>query len=497
MDASHADHNTSDPLKKRHPGDKLAILCAKRPGHYVVIRVLAGFIAVLLLAIAVDLGARLLPWLVNNDGLMFFLGEPVSDEDKQSVRDVAGGLPYDSVRLVALGVLMIVLATWQLRATRSLSSGEYAMRASILEGLPWPGRWRAVSRSLRRWRPRLIVFYGCALTALVAALDPPHGTDWAYLPGFLLLSIFVAWLVLWVARSGGHLLVQLLPASVDVSRADVSSAEDETRRKDEEESERLWPVKPDIRLSAAARVFAAPPAPFPKARRQRRRVVWWTGTVTSVEALATELVVQSLIEAQYLGLVSITQWHSRSQHVKACLPPDRQPRGLAALVAGAHREGLIPGRDVDQIVSQLLDAVSGRDQYANVIGIALEDLSSFGAATKSASTHSWLLSQKQLDSLQSSPNEPLESQRPTPSPSEDRAVQDEPVGISVSADQVAELRQNVVRHLKHKRTTDAGESSGGCLSTIIGLIFFFVQSFAERRGRKRYQLPERMGSLVA
>jgi len=41
VDATHADHDKSDPLEERHPGDKLAILCATRPGHYVVIRVLA------------------------------------------------------------------------------------------------------------------------------------------------------------------------------------------------------------------------------------------------------------------------------------------------------------------------------------------------------------------------------------------------------------------------------------------------------------------------
>jgi hypothetical protein len=465
-------------LGERHRADKLAILCATKPLFFVFVRTLATIVVFLTLAFAFDVVSRFFGWAAGNDPAAFyFWGEEATDENRQALFSLADGLPYDLPRLISLGLALALLVGLQLLATRGLTSGVEATTSSIVQGLPWPGRWQLAARYARALRPWAITASGIVPIAWLVRSDwPLSGEDWFSASGLLLVSVMVVWGVAYAAWKGGAVLTELLPSFVDVGRSELQQARKLVEQQDQEEAIRRWPPKKELRLSAAIRVFAAPPSPRPR-RHQRRRRAWWTGTETSVEALATELVLQALIEARDLGLVSISRWRRRNPRVVASLPPERQPRGLAALVAGFHREGLTPGRVVNAKLSEMLSPVYGADQYAKVISIALEDLEYCGVATKDPGTETWRLSAHRLEqagtALASAPSRAVEAA-------------DGPTIISASARDLATLRRRVARKLSGKRTTEV-EGEPGLWQTL----FNAYQYWAERSERGKYQLPTR------
>lgn len=467
--ASRAAGGVGDSSNSRRSGDRLAILCATRPGHYFAIRALAGLLVGLLVLFAFDLLALVFGWIARSDIVSFLLIGPVSAEDKQILRDFSGGLPYDVTRLAAGLVALIVLILWQLAATRNLPPALDAARLSIREGPPWPGRWRASVGAIDSLKPWLIVVVSVGV--MWQWTGWPSGRDWFYLPLVLGGAVLFVWCVVAAADHGGQALIQFLPAFVDVARSDVQRADREAADLDRVEAEQRWPSKPDLRLSAALRVMANPP-PAPRSRRQRVRAVWWTGRDTTVEILATELVVQSLVEAHYRGLITITRWRNRTQRITATPPADQQPRGLAALVGGTHREGLTPARRVDHSLSLMLDEVAGADQHANVIALALDDLKSCGVATTSGS-NGWRLSSERLGLVGSTIGFAFPP----------GAVADGNDVRSVVAHPTARLRRNVARHLKRKRTTEASSDN------LLQMVSYFFVASRERAERDKYELP--------
>jgi len=493
-----------DPLGKRYPADKLAILCATRPSRYVLIRILAAIIIILILSFAIDFIARLAAWTARSGVATFIAtGEIPNAEDRGVVMSLANGFPYDLPRLISLGITLAVLTATQLLATRNLPPGLEAMKSSVLEGPPWPGRWRLAARYGRILRPWLITASGIAVVIWLATMSwPLSATDWGYIPALLLVMEIAAWAVAYAGCKAGGALTALLPSFAGISASALREAKEQVERKDKEAADRRWPHRKEFRLPAAARVFSAPPAPA-RHRRQRRRHAWWCDTDTSVEALATELVLQALIEARDLGLVSIANWYRRNPRVIASLPPEEQPHGLAALVAGFHREGLAPGRVVNGKVSDMLSPFDGVDQYANVITTALEDLESWGVASKKPGTDTWQLSAERLKhaaaALPSPPRGTLEvasdatpmsaAKTPAHRPSGDTphprpAGPDEPTAATGSTRELAALRRSIARQLRHKRTTEAEADN------LLQLMFLPFEFLGEQAKRHEYQLPE-------
>ena len=489
-----------EPMRKRHLADKLSILCATRPLQYFLIRMLAAVVVFLALSFVVDAIARLSAWVASNDLLTLLYSEPgTSREERDAVIAFADGLPFDLPRLTVLGITLAVLVALQLLATRRLPDGVEAMKSSIVEGPPWPKTWRLPLRRARTLIPWIIIAGTIVELSREVSVS---GAEWLLVPLLLAFIVGAVWLAAYAAWMGGLLLTRALPAFVNISMSDLEEAEKIVEEQDREEDARRWPRKNELRLSAAARVFAMPPVAL-RHGRGRRRHAWWTGTDTTVEALATELVLQALVEAQSLRLVSITDWRRRNPRVIASLPLGEQPRGLAALVAGFHREGLNPGRVVNGKLSNMLDPVSSVDQYATTINIALEDLEHFGAARKDPTGNTWQLSKEKLEhaasawasrgmgaEIASSPTSPSDGKlgsRPElheiPRLSSNRF--DQRRAAAPSSREFVALRRSIARNLRHQRTTEVE------LEGMIDLLFVIFQFPTELAERHKYRLPTR------
>lgn len=472
MDAVAPEEPPSDPLAERPSGDKLAILCSMRPMCYAMLRTLAALAAVLLFSFVVDALSFVASWLGQSAEVSFLTTGDLHDaSDLAVLRGLRDGLPLDTFRAALCAFTLLVLVAVELGFTRNLPPGATAMRIALRGGLPWPVRWQRLVRYGRAARGFVISAGALAGLAVVAGGEWPQGSDWWYAVIALIFTTLCAWLVTGVARHGGALLLQVLPSSVDVSYKDVKSAEKLSLSEDHEEAERRWPRKPDLRLRAAASVVAAPPPPM-KRRKDREREVWWTGTRTSVEALAIEFVVQALVEARSRGLVCISDWNRRKQRVVADLPLEEQPRGLAGLVAGYHREGLTPGRGVGGSLSMMLDDVAGVDQYANVIEMAWEDLEDAGVVERGTTDTPPRLSFQRLEAVIAAwPAESVGVETPN------RTV------VVTSQCEIEKLRKSVTRHLRHKRTTEVGSDNG------LQMLFAPFLASSERAERKQYELP--------
>ena len=375
------------------------------------------------------------------------------------------------------------------------------MKSPVLEGPPWPGRWRLAARYGRILRPWLITASGIAVVTWLATMSwPLSATDWGYIPALLLVMEIAAWAVAYAGCKAGGALTALLPSFAGISASDLRSQR--TGRAQGQGGRRPPLATPEGVSPACGRTRLQRPAPA-RHRRQRRRHAWWCDTDTSVEALATELVLQALIEARDLGLVSIANWYRRNPRVIASLPPEEQPHGLAALVAGFHREGLAPGRVVNGKVSDMLSPFDGVDQYANVVTTALEDLESWGVASKKPGTDTWQLSAERLKhaaaALPSPPRGTLEvasdatpmsaAKTPAHRPSGDTphprpAGPDEPAAATGSTRELAAQRRSIARQLRHKRTTEAEADN------LLQLMFLPFEFLGEQAKRHEYQLPE-------
>jgi hypothetical protein len=498
-------------LGKRHPADKLAIVCATRPFCFVVIRTLAAIVVLITLFFALDAVTWFLAWAASNDvASYFFLPDEATEDDRQGLASWAHGFSYDLPRLISLVITLAVLVAVQLLATRGLPLGIEAMKSSIVKGLPWPGRWQLVARYARTLRPWLITTSTLPIAWIASKYWPESRIDWPWggidlydVSAWFFVLVWAVWGAAYAGWKGGATLIEWLPSFVGVSRSDLQRARKRVEQQDREEADRRWPSKKELRLDAAMRVFTAPPPPL-RRRHERRRRAWWTGTETSVEALATELVVQALIEARDLGLVSISNWHRRNPRVVASLPPEEQPRGLAARGDGGHREGLTPGRVVKGKLSDMLDPVYGADQYASVVTTALEDLDHCGVAMKNPVTDTWQLSAYRLDhaatALALAPSPTVEAtDGPTLMPAEAgtrnrsgetlephvNGRKEQPVA---SARDLAALRRRVARKLRGKRTTQVEGEAEGSLRL---MLFNAYQYWAERSEREKYELPGR------
>jgi hypothetical protein len=416
----------------------------------------------------VDGLSRLLAWIGQSPAAAFVFLDAIMEEDLADLASLSDGLPHDvgRVGLLLTGVLALVVT--QVLVTRGLPPGDIAMETAIVNGLPWPGRWRKVAAAARAVRPWAITAVGIGATAwILVALRPLSGEDWSHLPLILIGAELGVWGAAAFSGMPAVALTNRLPSYVDVSIETLNEAERAVEEADRAEALRRWPPKRELRLPAAVAVFAAPPPPL-RCRKERTREAWWAGTTTSVEALATELVLQALVQARDMGLVTITQSGRRNPRVNATLPPDGQPHGLARLVAGCHREGMTPGREVSGTLTGMLAEASAIDQYAIVIGIALEDLAAAGVA--SPSPEGWQLSAKRLNAVSSqlATASAIGGQLPTVTPVENLAV----------------LRRQVFGHLRKKQITDGGDGAG-----ILGLLSFLERRGAERRERSGYQLP--------
>jgi hypothetical protein len=498
-------------LGERHRADKLAIVCATRPFCFVVIRMLATIVVLLALFFALDAVIWFLAWAATNDvASFFFLPDEATEDDRQLVISGAHGFSYDLPRLFSLVITLAVLLAVQLLATRGLPPGIEAMKSSIVEGLPWPGRWQLVARYARALRPWLITTSTLPIAWIASKYWPETRIDWPWsgidlydVSAWFFILVVPVWGAAYAGWKGGAVLTGLLPSFVDVGRSDLQRARELVEQQDREEADRRWPPKQELRLSAAIGVFTALPPPL-RRLHQRRRRAWWNGTETSVEALATELVLQALIEARDLGLVSIANWHRRNPQVVASLPPEEQPRGLAALVAGFHREGLTPGRVVNGKLSDMLNPVHGTDQYSSVITIALEDLEHCGLARKDPVTDMWQLSAHRLEHattvLASAPSrtmEPAGSQTLMSAEASARTRSGETLKPqangrkeqpAASARELAALRRRVARKLRGQRTTQVEGEAEGSLRL---MLFNVYQHWAERREREKYEFPSR------
>jgi hypothetical protein len=493
-------------LGERHRADKLAIVCATRPFCFVFIRTLATIVVLLTLFFALDAVIWFLAWAATNDVASYFtLPDEATEEQRQELASWAHGFSYDLPRLFSLVIMLAVLVAVQLLATRGLPRGIEAMKSSIVKGLPWPGRWQLIARYARALRPWLITASTFVPIAWIFSNDwPLSGMDWFYVAAWFFILVVPVWGAAYAGWKGGAVLTGLLPSFVGVGRSDLQRARELVEQQDREEADRRWPPKQELRLSAAISVFAALPPPL-RRRHQRRRRAWWNGTETSVEALATELVLQALIEARDLGLVSIANWRRRNPRVVASLPPEEQPRGLAALVAGFHQEGLTPGRVVNGKLSDMLNPVYGTDQYSSVITIALEDLEHCGVARKDPVTDTWQLSAHRLEHattvLASAPSRTMEtagSQALMSAEASARTRSGETLKPqangrkeqpAASARELAALRRRVARKLRGKRTTQV-EAEG----SLRLMLFNVYQYWAERREREKYELPSRWES---
>lgn len=458
-----------EPFGKRHAADSLAIVCALRPAQYALIRVLATVVVVLGLSFVCDALSWIMSWVASNEWLSFLIFDFFTSAEDRAAITGGKGFSYDGSRLLALGVTLAVLIAVQLKATKNLPSGIAAMKASVIEGPPWPGRWRSVARQAAKLRPWLVTAAVVATVFVMARATPPLTED--DFIGLFFLLIFVAA----AGTDGRTALVRTLPSFIDVSETALHEAEVVVLHHDREQAELQWPRKPPLRLHAAVRVFAAPPPPL-RHRHERTRHAWWTGTETSVEALATELVVQALVEAGSMGLVSISEEAHRNPQVATTLPADAQPHGLAALVVGVHREGLVLGRTVRGTLADMLEPVGSVDQYSAVIAIALGDLEIGGIATREPTTKGWRLSAGALEQAAAA----------LPSASASEQANDTTPSDNAVAAPLASLRSGVAKQLRRKRRTDA--PTGG---TIFQLLGWGHQSSKERTDRLRYQLPER------
>ncbi|MHC5796492.1 hypothetical protein ACVXZ4_10060 [Lacisediminihabitans sp. FW035] len=459
---------TSELKPQRYGADKLAVLCAERPALFVLVRVWASASVLLAASFVVD-GLFFLIALVASNKFLLLLasGDLKSDEDRAMLTGAAAGLPFDLARLCALVFASSVLIVTELFGTRGLPSGELAMRESITNGLPWPGRWRQCANVARRLRPFALVIVGVACTCWIVfySVFPLSVGSLIVSPLLLLLTIGGAWCVFHLARVGGRTLTNMLPSNIGVTSNSTTDAERAVQESDFEEAGQRRPAYPPLRLQSAVRVFQSPPLPTRRTDRIRR--AWWSDSQTSIESFATELVFQAMIEARDRGLLVVSDLHLRNPHAVAALPEFRQPVGLGALVAGYHREGRTEGRVVDGRLSDMLSTVYDVDPYAHVIGIALDDLRFAGIAVEDAEV--WRLSSDRLAEVVLVDSETAATTQTIPELSRDDAVR---------------LRQNIARILRHRRITDA--QSGTLLLMLDGVFRMAV----ETRRRRRYDLPQ-------
>ena len=455
----------ADPV--RYSADKLAILCVERPALYVVNRVWATATVVLLLSFLLDALALLFAWIASIPWLLYLLSdELMSEVDRAALRAGAPGLPMDAIRLAALVFAFAALITTQLLSTRGLPSGSAAMRATVIHGLPWPGRWSDRARVARRARPWAIGVIGLICCAvLFATLGwPATVSDYFYSVIIVGFVFGMVWLFAYLGRVVGLVLTNHLPSHVDLTSEDLAHAERAVADADADDALRLWPKYPALRLKAANDVFNAPPPP--SRRSERARHAWWTDTETSVEALATELILVALMEGQSRGLIALTDLHRRNPRVVGVTPQRQQPTGLAALIAGRHREGQQEGTVVAGKLSYVLDAVADADQYARVIGLALEDLAACDMATREDGV--WKLKRHRLAEVR------IEATGDTTSPFR-----------MLSEQQTVRLRRTIARRLRHKRTTDADSSLNP-----LKILYSIYTVIGERDARSAYQLPQ-------
>lgn len=438
-------------------GDRYAVICARRPAAYLGLRTLAAVVAVATASFVVDL-LGILVWLVAKVPFLAWWTTGEVGDDVDAAAESQLTLPWPLARLVVLvaGVGVLLVSThW---AARGLPPGRAHMLATVRGRAVWPGPWASWARAAARVYPWLVTAAGIALPLWWFLTQPE---DWAYFPLVLVLSLGAAWFFGLTARRGGFWLLQIVPSGLDVTRATVSAAEQRERDLRRARAEQEWPVLPELRLSTAVRVLAAPPSP--SRRRTRERSAWWVdgSPATGVEDLATELVVQVLLDAVAAGLVDIEVERSRCR-LRPHLPPDRQPAGLAALVLGRHRVGEVLGR-TPTVLGPALDAVAGTDPFANVVELALADLEALGVARRDPDSGAWQLSRERLEAAGA------------PAAGE--------VAAQVGARDVAHLRRLVRRHLGRRATTEAGSDSGAQQ-----VAYLFVRH-AERRRQREYQLP--------
>ncbi|WP_062303803.1 hypothetical protein [Demequina subtropica] len=454
---------------QRHRADQLAILRSTNPLGYVTVRFLAYCTVVLAVSFVVDGLGGLFALVATNDLLLMWLADEwtISDEDRSTALAAGSGLPFDAVRAVLIVSLIALLPVAQLAATRKMPQGVEAMRKAVLDGPRWQGAWRAAARHGPAVRTAAII----ALVTVLTVIDLRHSAaagweDWYWTAFGAPIVLLLAFLVDWIGRGGGLMLTNMLPTHLGISGDDVAHAERDAAAADEAAALLRWPAYPETRFVTAARVFASPPPP--SGRRERRRVATWTGTPTSVEALATELVVGALLEARERGYATVSSDGGQRTQVTATLPQGLQPEGLAALVVGRHPEGMAPGRTVDGRLPALLSEMASVDPHGSVIRLALADLESLGVAAPHG--NSWELSAELLAEKEASGRCEGGSVPPRHAPLD---------GL-----EIARLRKEVAHTLRRTRTSDAYQGEGP-----VGMLSCISIRIDESHQRSGFQLP--------
>lgn len=433
---------TTPPTEPEPPDfpDKLAWMCATRPVGYLSLRALAGLLVLLGLTFLLDGIAGALAFAARSSLLLWLLTDEISNsEDREVLSSAADGLPDDAMRLGAVVVLAVLAVGLQLLLTRGRGPDQAWLSASA-HGRPWPGRWRW----LPEHRRQLGVAVGLTSSLALVFWAFAHGFsvgqgDWVHLPVLAIGLAMLAVVAAWGACTGGRLLLQILPTMSGPGFGDVRDAGREAVQEHARASADRWPVLPPLHLDAAVAVLSRPPPPGHR-RRDRRRTVPWSGSTTSMEALAAALVVEALRETERLGLATVTVRLDGRSLVTAVCPPGRQPHGLAVFILGRHREGTRDGARAaaSSPLPRLVDAFADVDPHAAVLRAACADLEAHGVAERLPD--GWCLRPDRLQARAAD----------LPSPR-----------LLAPSLRDARMLRRVSRHLRRRRTTTADSAGPG------------------------------------
>ncbi len=437
-------------------GDRFAVVCARRPVAYMGLRLLAGLVAVVAASFFVDL-LSMVAWLVAKVPVLAWWTTGQIGDDVTTVAESRWVLPWPAGRIVVLvsGVCALLACTrW---AVHGLPAGRKYMKASVRGHSVWPGRWAPSVTAARRAEPWVVAAAG-VLIPLWWWLTQPE--DWAHFPLALFLALLAAWALFATVRRGGFWVLQNVPSGRGLTRETVAQAEQDERDRRRTRAERMWPVLPDLRLRCAVLVFAGPPTPSAKGKRVR--TASWVGRETSVEDLATELVLRAMLESEAAGMAEFVLDGSDCA-ITTNLPGGHQPAGLASLVLGRERVGEAPAR-VPATLSQALIEIAGTDPFANVIDIALADLEALGISRRDPDSGTWQIAAERLVAAGLT------------------ATEAESLAADASPRTVG-LRTAVRKQIGRRVTTEAGSGTGAQM-----VAYLFVRH-RERMQQRDYALP--------
>jgi hypothetical protein len=236
----------------------------------------------------------------------------------------------------------------------------------------------------RRWTPTVVKVIGVVVvvvaTWVVATtlwfLPPSSVADWFVMVMIWVFVVGGCWFVLVFA----NLTIPFFVGPLGISSGDIDALQQAGAETRLAKALERWPEDGEpLRLRAAVTVFSGRLPPKPK-DHDRALEVPWTGETTGVEILAGTLLAEAVVEAERLGFMK-TRIDDGRVTLSANVPKDRRPEGLARIVLGHRRFGLVQGRLVSGSTDDVLASWmwgGDEDPHWVVIEIALADLQAVG-----------------------------------------------------------------------------------------------------------------------